>query len=263
MTELFGLSPLQRKNAILEMLSREDEVRVADLADKSRITPDTVRSDLTEMEEDGLLRRIHGGAAGTRKSYFSMSIDDRMKVNREEKIRIAKACAEMIKDGDTLMIDSGTTTRYLARELAERSSLTVVTNAVQIAEEFVFNNSVNVILLGGNLNLQYQFTYGNDTVTQLQKYRADKMIITVDGISARHGLATYHSLEADVSRQMIERANTVIVVADHSKIGKEGFSYIAPLESINKLVTDRDERNRLELDEIRKAGIAVTETDRI
>ena len=254
-----GLNPGQRKKSIMDLLKQNDEVRVAELAEMFCISGVTIRNDLAEMEEEGLLHRIHGGAVSTRKSYFNMSLTDRMNVNREEKIRIAKACSSLINDGDTLMITSGTTTRYLARELAERGNLTVVTNAVQIAEEFVYNNSVNVILLGGNLDMQYQFTFGNDAITQMQRYRADKVILSVDGISVKHGLTIYHFQEADVNCRMIERSNTVIVAADHSKIGKEGFSYIAPLKTINTLVTDQYEEGLRELDEFRRNGIAVEE----
>ena len=254
-----ALTANQRKNTILDILNQEAEVRVADLAGQLSVTPATVRSDLAEMEEEGLLRRTHGGAVSTKKPYFNMSANDRMNINREEKILIAKACANLINDGDTLMIDSGSSTRYLARELALRNNLTIVTNALQIAEELYYNNSINVILIGGNLDLQYQFTYGPDAIAQLGRYRADKMILAVDGISAERGLSTYHSLEADVSRQMIERSNTVITIADHSKIGREGFFFIVPLDNIHTLITDENNEKRDELNNIKSAGIDVTE----
>jgi len=259
MTETKSISSEQRKNAILEILKKEDEVKVLQLVEIFGISGVTIRSDLAELEREGLLRRIHGGAVNTKKSYYNMSLNDRMNVNREEKILIAKTCAALIHDGDTLMIDSGTTTCYLARELSGHNNLTIVTNAMQIAEEFVYYNSVNVILLGGNLDLKYQFTYGNNTIAQLQNYRADKMILATDGISPEHGLTTFHYQEAEVSRCMIDRSNSVIVVADHSKIGKEGFAYIAPLDSIDILVTDCLGDKESEIDAIRRSGIIVEE----
>ncbi len=249
----------QRRNDILELLKIDDRVKVANLVEVFGISDVTIRNDLSEMEQQGLLRRIHGGAVSTKKSYYDMSLNDRMNVNKEEKVRIAQACAALIKDGDTLMIDSGTTTRYLAKELAERSDLTVVTNALLIAQEFAYNNSVKVILLGGQLDLQYQFAFGNDTIAQIQKYRADKMIIATDGISAAHGLTTYHFQEADVSRHMIERANRVFVVADHSKIGKEGFSFISPISCAGVLITDKNEASAPELKAIRRQGVETIE----
>ena len=121
----------------------------------------------------------------------------------------------------------------------------------------VSNYTINVILLGGNLNLQYQFTFGKDTIAQLQNYRADKMIIAADGVSINHGLTTYHYQEVDVSCQMMDRANEVIAVVDYSKIGKEGFAYIAPLDSIDILITNLDSDNVQELDAIRREEINV------
>ncbi len=249
----------RRRNDIMELLKKEDRVKVSDLVDVFGISDVSIRNDLSEMEQMGLLRRVHGGAVSTRKSYYDMSLNDRMNINKAEKVRIAQACAALIKDGDTLMIDSGTTTRYLAKELAERSNLTVVTNALLIAQEFAYNNSVNVILLGGQLDLQYQFSYGNDTIAQIQKYRVEKMVVATDGISASHGLTTYHHQEADVSRRMLERVNRVLVVADHSKIGKEGFAYISPISCVNVLVTDKNEASASELNAMRLQGVEVIE----
>ena len=259
MFESTGIGAEQRRNAILEILKTDDIVRVSNLAEILSASGVTIRNDLSEMEQAGLLRRIHGGAVSTKKSYYNMSVSDRMSINKSEKKQIAKTCAGLINDGDTLMIDSGTTTRYLAMELAARKDLTIVTNAMHIAAEFVYNNSANVILLGGNLDLKYQFTFGNDTIAGLKKYRADKMIIATDGISLDHGITTYHYQETEVSRCMIERANTVIVVADHSKIGKEGFSFIAPLSGIDILVTNACPDNAVELESFRKNGIKVIE----
>ena len=259
MPEVKSSGTHRRRAGILEMLSRENRVNVIQLMHAFQTSDTTIRNDLGEMEREGLLRRVHGGAVGLKKAYYEMSLNDRMNINKDEKIRIAKACAALIKDGDTLMIDSGTTTRYLAKELAERGNLTVVTNALLIAQEFVYDNSVNVILLGGNLDLQHQFVFGNDTLAQLQKYHADKMIISTDGISVKRGLTTYHHQETDVSRQMIERSNQVIAIADHSKIGREGFSYIAPLSSLHTVVADAYAGNETELEEVRKQGIEVVE----
>ena len=259
MSEIKDVGVDKRRNSILEMVKREGKVKVSELAQAFDISDVTIRNDLTEMEQEGQLRRVHGGAVITKKSYYDMSLNDRMYVNKNEKILIAKAVAHMVRDGDTLMIDSGTTTCYIARELAERNNLTIVTNAVQIAQEFVYNNTINVILIGGDLDLQYQFTYGIDAIAQLQKYHADKMIIATDGVSARHGLTTFYNKEADVSRWMIERANEVIAVADDSKIGKEGFAYISSLQSIGVLVTNISDTNRDELNAIRQKGIVVYE----
>jgi len=248
----------QRRNEILQMLAKQGKLSVAELSERFNISEVTIRSDLSELEQGGLLRRVHGGAVSSRVSY-EMSLIDRMDTNKDAKMAIAKACAGLISDGDSLMIDSGTTTQHLARELAERSNLTIVTNSILIAQEFILSRSIDVILLGGNMDAQHQFTFGNDAVAQLSKYRVNKTIIATDGICAKHGLTTYHHQELDVSRLMIERSNEVIVVADSSKIGKEGFSNIVSASSIDVLVTNKCPENSSQLTELRQLGIKVLE----
>jgi len=254
-----GISTSHRRDSILELLKENGKVSVSQLTDMFHISDVTIRSDLAGMEQAGLLRRVHGGAVSTKRAYYEMSLSDRMEVFREEKIRIAKACASLIQDGDTLMIGAGTTCQFLAGELAERENLTVVTNSLKIAQELVCNRSVSIILPGGNLDLQYQLTFGNDATSQLKKYRADKAIIGTDGIGVSHGLTTCHHKDHDVSRLMIERSNEVIILADQSKIGKEGFSNITGISSIDILITNECAANKAELDAIRGEGIEVTE----
>lgn len=237
----------ERRTSILEMLKNDSKVKVFDLSQIFNISEVTIRNDLTTLEMAGLLQRIHGGAISTSKAYYNMSLNDRMITNKQEKRQIAKAVAAMISEGDTLMLDSGTTTYFVSKEIVDIKNLTIVTNSLQIARELSYQNNINVILLGGSLDPQYQFTYGDDAINQLKKYRADKMIIATDGVSATNGLSTYHYLEAEVSRQMIKRANRTIVVADYTKIGREGFAHIDDISSINTLVTN----NNADKEEIR------------
>lgn len=237
-TEDIGID--ERKKSILEMLKNNGKVKVTDLSRVFNISEVTIRNDLTDLEKSGMLQRVHGGAISTKKAYYNMSSNDRMNINREEKIRIAKKVASLISESDTLMMDSGSTTFYVARELANIKNLTIVTNSLQVAQEISYHqNNTNVILLGGNLDAAHQFTYGDDAINQLKKYKADKMIGAVDGICDESGLSTYHYLEAEVSKQMIRRANRTIVAADYSKIAKEGFAHIDSIDSIDTLVTNK------------------------
>lgn len=245
-----------RRDKILETLTRRGKVRVGELADTFGISEVTVRSDLAGLEDEGLLRRVHGGAVSTRKAYCNMSLNDRMKTNETEKRRIAKSCASLICNGDTIMMNSGTTTLFAAQELKDLKNLLIVTNSVLIAQEVMNFQGGSAILLGGNMDFKYQYTYGEDTLSQLSRYRADKLILSVDGISSDHGMTTYHHLEADVSRHMIERSDKTIVVADHSKIGREGFVLIDTVQSMDILVTNSGEYND-ETERLRKNGIRV------
>jgi len=252
----------ERRDKIKDIIEKEEEVRVPQLADFFGTSQATIRTDLKEMERAKLLQRTHGGAisiGSAYKSYYDTTLKERMNINKEEKQKIAQAGANLVQDGDTIIIDSGTTSIYLARELSQKKNLTIVTNAVLVAQELFYNPSIKVILLGGNVEPGNQFTYGNDTVTQLQKYRANKYLMSIDGISVEHGLTTYHHQDVEISLLLFERADKIIAMADHSKIGKEGFSFIASLNSINTLVTDEYESTQSILTDFRDKGIEVIE----
>lgn len=239
-----------RRNKILELLMQKGKVKVVELSKLFGISEVTIRNDLSDLEQAGLLERIHGGAVSTYRAYYNMSLHERMRTNEEEKRRIAAACASVISDGDTIMINSGTTTLFTVQELRSVRNLTIVTNSISIAQEVTVNSKANVILLGGNFNTQYQFTYGDDTISQLKKYKADKLILSADGVCVEEGITTYHHLESEVNRQMISRANKTIVVADYTKIGRASFSYIDSIDSVDLLITNQ----KASIDDIKAIG---------
>jgi len=249
----------ERRSKIIEFLNREGKVRVVDLSKFFDISDVTIRSDLTELENSGALERVHGGAISTGNAYYNMPLLERMKTNEDEKRKIALSVASLINDGDTLMINSGTTTLYAVRELKNVRNLTVVTNSMAIAMEIGFCGNIQVVLLGGNFNPQYQFTYGDDALNQLKKYKADKLILAVDGISADGGVTTYHHLEAEINRQMMTRVNRTIVAADYTKVGRVSFALIDSLENVDMLVTNGT-ANPEELKLIQEKGVEVKST---
>lgn len=245
-----------RRNKILEILNQEGKVKVLDLSNLFEISGATIRTDLSDLENAGLLERVHGGAISTSKAYFNMTFLDRAKTNETEKRKIAAAAASLVVDGDTVMINSGTTTLFVAQELKNIKNLTIVTNSISIAQETGNCKNINVILLGGNLNPQYQFTYGDDTISQLKKYKADKLILSVDGICFQEGITTYHHLEAEVNRQMIARVNKTIIVADYTKIGRTNFAFIDTISSTDILITNKN-ANQQEINDMIQSGIEV------
>jgi DeoR family fructose operon transcriptional repressor len=220
------------------MISAKGHVRVSELAQVFGISEVTIRHDLAELEEQSLLYRVHGGAESAHRAYYTLSLVDRMKRNEQAKRQIAVQAASLVRDGETVLMDSGTTTLMAAQELRQKKALTVVTNSLMIAREMCAAPDSNVILLGGNLNASDLFAYGDDTYAQLQRYKADKMIMAVDGISAESGITTYYHLEAEVTRRMSERAGMVIVAADYTKIGREGFANIGAVEIADILITN-------------------------
>lgn len=247
----------ERRKSILEMLKSRGKIKVIDLSRYFDISEVTIRSDLDELERQGLLERVHGGAISTYRNYFGMDFLDRMSANKAEKQVIAQKAASLISDGDTIMLGSGTTPIYVARELKDHKDLTVLTNSVVAGQELSVCKGVStVILLGGNINPRYQFTYGDDAIAQLSRYKADKLIISSDGISSQFGLTTYHHFEAEMNRQMIKRVNKSIVVADFTKIGRASFAHIESIDKIDILITNASADSD-ETDQIRENGAEV------
>jgi DeoR/GlpR family transcriptional regulator of sugar metabolism len=251
-----GLKLDIRRNKILDLLGREGKVRVIQLSQLLDISEVTIRNDLSELEKGGYLRRVPGGAVQTIQNYYNMDFQQRKQAHAPEKTAIGRAVATLIKDGETLMINSGTTTFFAALELKKLKNLKIVTNSILIAAELGGLPTFRVILLGGDINTQFSFSYGDDALNQLKKYKADKLILSVDGVRPDTGLTTYHAEEREVNRMMIERSNCTIVIADYTKIGSESFSVLGGLETVDYLVTNQNAPVQM-LDEIEKRGVAV------
>ena len=245
-----------RRNQIIDIIAHKARIKVADLSKHFDTSEVTIRNDLTELENMGLLERIHGGAVSAYKAYYNMSLQERIKTNEQEKRRIAAEVSRLISDGDTLMLNSGTTTLLAIQEFRKIKNLTIVTNSIPITQETINYRNLQVILLGGNFDSHNQFTYGDDTINQLSRYRADKLILSVDGISLNDGITTFFHLEAEVNRQMASRVNKIIVVGDHTKIGRTSFSHIKSIDGIDILISDK-KADQKELSQISKKNIEI------
>ena len=246
----------ERQALIMEKLTHDGMVRVSQLSQELNTTVVTIRHDLTALEQQGLLQRVQGGAVLPEQTSQSVDFSHRKQLNREKKAAIAAAAAELVHDGDTLFINSGSTTLYFARQLKHLKNISIVTNSLPVAEELGQVPTFRVILLGGNINAQFAFTSGDDTINQLKLYRANHAFLSVDGICLDGRITTYHSDEAAVSRLMMELSNSTIVTADYSKIGKDGFSYISDVQQMNTLVTD-DQADQRVIDHLQNAGVHV------
>lgn len=229
-----------RRKKILEMINRDGSVKVTNLSKLFDISEVTIRTDLADMEYKGLLTRVHGGAVSSYKPYYSMSLNQRMSTNQEQKEVIAQKIAGMIEDNDTIMLNSGTTTLLVFRALPQNLNLSIVTNSISIALEGTANPNFNTILLGGLINSKYQFTFGDDAIRQLKSYHADKLILSVDGIDAEHGFSTYYDKEAEIDRIMLQQSSVNIVAADHSKFDRCAFTKISDLSVADYIITDSD-----------------------
>lgn len=228
----------ERKQKILELLEKNGVVKVTELSRLFNISEVTVRNYLADMENKGLLSRVHGGALSSYKPYYSMNLNQRLETNQSEKNKIAKSVAAMVEPNDTIMLNSGTTTLLVFRSLPLKYNLNIVTNSVSIALEAADNPNFNVILVGGSVNTKYQFTFGTDAVQQLKNYHADKLILSVDGIDAERGFTTYYDKEAEIDRTMIEQSELCIVAADYTKFGRTAFANISDTDVADYIVTN-------------------------
>ena len=229
----------QRRAEIIELLQKNGSVRVSELSKIYSISEVTVRSDLEYLESQGQLSRVHGGAVGTGKLYANMDLSERYMTNAASKRALAGLAAELIENNDTIMMNAGTTLAYVLHAIQGKKNINIVTNSIQNALEISSYPGVNVILLGGEIDSKYQFTYGSDAVEQLGKYHANKCILSVDGIDESNGLTLYYANEAPLLREMISSSDEVIVVADATKLGRSAFSRVGELSSVDILVTGR------------------------
>ena len=247
----------QRRREILQVLSRDGVVRVVALSRELGCSEATLRRDLQEMDRDGLLRRTHGGALAPTVpgADAEPSLQDKTARCAAQKRGIARAAAKLIAPGDAVALNGGTTTVQVARALRGIANLRLVTNSIGVAAELTERVNVEVTLTGGRLR-GTQELHGPLAEQSLRDLYVHTAFIGVDGLTLEHGLTTYNQLEAFVNRAIIARAERVVVVADHTKIGRVTLALIAPCRAVHTLITD-PAAPADELALIRAAGIEV------
>ncbi len=230
----------ERLDSILNMLEKNERILTTDLCKEFNTSVVTIRKDLTILENRGHLKRTHGGAIAikTNKFYHGLALKEKEKINLEEKMRIVKTAAMLVTDGDTIILDSGSTTSLLAREIKNRKNLTVITNALNIASDLL-DTDVEVILLGGTLIKEGLTLAGPLTDSMLRHVSASKVFLGVDGIDFSVGLTTPNIQEAHTSRVMMSVAGDVVLLADASKFGRRSLGVIAKLDEIDVLITTK------------------------
>ncbi|MFI7386232.1 DeoR/GlpR family DNA-binding transcription regulator [Streptomyces sp. NPDC049813] len=229
----------QRRHAVLTRLRRRGTVNVQELSDLLRISPSTVRRDLRDLELEGMLRRVHGGAT-TVDGALEPDQPQRASARPAEKGRIAEAALRLIPDHSTVLISGGTTTEALAARLGERRGLTVVTNALPIAQTLAAVPTVDVIVLGGVLRHREQSLLGHLTEHALHELQIGSIVTSAYGLDADAGLTGAHVDEAQTDRALLAAARSVVVLADGSKLGRRGPVRLVPLDRVATLVTDAD-----------------------
>lgn len=226
-----------RLSAILEAVSRNGSVSVADLAHEFGVSLATVRRDLQFLDEQRLVNRIHGGAV-VRGNLYELPLIYKAARRQDEKRRIGEAAATRVSNGTAIGLTGGTTTSEVARALADHSQLTVVTNALNLASELAVRSNLTLVVPGGVARPESFELVGPLAEANLAEVNLDIAFVGVDGVSVAAGFTTHQEVEAYTNRALIRRARQVIVVADSSKLGRVAFARICSVEEVDELITD-------------------------
>lgn len=247
-----------RQNAILGEVSSTGSCTVAALARQLEVSGETIRRDIKRMASQGLLRKVHGGAT-LPGPLHEPSFEQRMGEHASAKQAIARAAAAHVADGDTLAFDTGTTTAYVARALTGRRDLLIVTNSLEIGRTLAgrdVRGANRVLMAGGELQAELGAALGPTAVDFVGQFRVRTAFLSAGAIDAEDGLTDFDMAEALFSRALVEAAERVIVVADHSKFGKRALVRACDLDAIDMLITDNAPPSDL-AERLDEAGVVV------
>ncbi len=227
-----------RQSAILKAVTTRGSCSVTELAHELRVSGETIRRDIKVMARIGLVRKVHGGVSLPdllRESSFRQ----RLAENAEAKQAIARVMAAQARNGDSLMMDTGSTTAYVARELRDHRDLLLITNCTEIARTLAYSNANRVMLAGGEVRGDDGAIFGAEAIRFVGRFRTRLAILSIGAIDLRDGFMDFHLEEAEFSRAVIAQADQVFAVADHSKFGRHAPVKVCALEEVDALVTDR------------------------
>lgn len=233
------MNPAARQTEIVNIIRERNRVAVDELAKLLQISKETIRRDLTELARAGKIQKFHGGASlpmMTGEGPFR----DRLSDNATAKTLIADVAVKLIAPGETILIDTGSTTLYFAEKLSEVSNLTVVTNSAEIARVISFAPSHSkTFLLGGEFNADNRQTVGSMAVSQIRSFRAHHAVLTIGALDLRTGIMDFCIEEAQIARAMIEQAESVTILADFSKMGRIASFEVCGLDRVTNLVCEQ------------------------
>jgi len=242
--------PKERQQAIVNYVAGRGFASVAELGEVFSVSEMTIRRDLAQLAREGLLHRIYGGASATESTFFEISFRAKLSQFAEEKQRIGKAAAELVHDGETVLMDSGSTTVQVAKALKDKR-ITVVSRCLSAATELSTSFSTRILMPGGMVRKESLSLVGPRTEAFFQDLQVDKLFLGVEGVDVQGGLTVPDPIEASAKKAMVKAAKQTIVVADHSKLGRNILSVIIPLGEADLLITDSGAEQEI-LDQLRK-----------
>lgn len=256
-----NIIPAARQSMIVDLIKRDGLVTVEALSKKLDVSVITIRRDLSVLEETGVLERTHGGAVFTNPIEREFNYTEKDNFDKKEKESIGRAAAALVEDGDTLFINSGSTTYQVIRFLEGKRDLQIITNNAAAVADFGGRPGIDLILTGGIFRHQSNCLIGEFAINTVNMVVASKIIMGVDGLSFKEGLTSPVYQEAGITKAMIERTQgQVICVADSSKIGRVTNFVTAPLTVVDTLVTDWKFKDELRV-KMEKSGIKIIISD--
>jgi DeoR/GlpR family transcriptional regulator of sugar metabolism len=236
------LNARQRRDLITRLVREQGQIQVTELMAEFALTDTSIRRDLSILESRGLLHRVHGGAVVTSEGLHNIALEERINYHGAEKSCIGAAAAEFIQSQDVIILDSGTTVLQVARHIPDTlrrmGTLRIVTNSTLLLDEMGLWAAPNLLLLGGIFLPEHRATVGPELLGCLNQISAHRAFLGCDGLTLNGGITSAHPLIAEAGRMMASRSEQVIVLADHTKLGKAGFVPIMQVEKINLLITD-------------------------
>ncbi len=241
-----------RENRILSMLIEDYNLSVSKISEILGVSAVTVRSDLTSMEEKGFILRTRGGAL----PVFHPDILMSQRARQEEKNRIAKAAADMVEEGDAIMIDDGTTTSLVLKYLMGKRNIHVVTNSTLALTYARVNPTLHLTMVGGEFKPGSESLVGPVSLSHLERYHVRYAFVGTGGFSAETGMTTHIEESAEIIKAMARQSDQTILLADSSKYGKSGFVKILPLDNVDMIITDTEMKPEY-VNEIKEKGLIV------
>lgn len=246
----------ERKSAILDLLKENTKLSVSYICEYFKVSPATIRNDLRELENKGLLKRTHGGVISNLKARYEQNSNQKEVKLLNEKKLIANAALSFVEDGDTIAIDTGTTTLEFAKLLSARKRLTVVTNDIEIARILEDIADASIILIGGLVRNGFHCSVGPIAINGISQLFVDKVFIGTNGITIDEGLTTPDINQAVIKKAMIDIASEVILLTDSSKFGYKAFAKFSPISNVNIIITDKRIDSRI-IKELKEKEIEV------
>lgn len=230
---------VERKFKIAEVVGKNGGVKTSDLSNMFSVSEMTILRDLEILEQQGILKRVYGGAVNLKNPIKEVSIILRKQINTKEKNIIAERAAKLVSNGESIFLDSSTTAFALSKKLGAKTGLTVITNGLELVNELKNNSSINLFCPGGELQLSTMSFIGTSAEDYLKGLYVDKAFVSASGVSLQSGITVENAVQAAIKKIMLKNALSRVILVDSSKFDVVRLSKVCALEEVNTIVTDR------------------------